>query len=123
GIVTTPSDFGVRGERPTHPELLDFLATELIKNGWKLKPIHKLIMTSAVYQTASTVDETKLRADRDNTLFWHRPARRLDAEAIRDSLLAISGQLDEKMYGPGTLDDGSRRRSIYFTMKHSKLIP
>ncbi|HEX3152845.1 MAG TPA: PSD1 and planctomycete cytochrome C domain-containing protein, partial [Gemmataceae bacterium] len=70
GIVATPSDFGVRGERPTHPELLDFLANELIRNGWKLKPIHKLIMTSAVYQTASTPDESKLKADRDNTLIW-----------------------------------------------------
>ena len=87
GIVATPSDFGVRGERPTHPELLDYLATELIRNGWKLKPIHKLIVTSAVYQTASTPDEAKIKSDRDNTLFWHRPARRLDAEAIRDSLL------------------------------------
>jgi hypothetical protein len=123
GIVGTPSDFGVRGERPSHPELLDFLATELIKNGWKLKPIHKLIVTSAVYQTASTADEAKLKADRDNTLFWHRPARRLEAEAIRDSLLFISGQLDDRMYGPGTLEETSRRRSIYFTMKRSKLIP
>src|SRR5205814_9152137 len=70
GIVATPSDFGVRGERPTHPELLDFLATELIKNGWKLKPIHKLIMTSAVYETASAVDEAKLQADRDTRHFW-----------------------------------------------------
>jgi len=123
GIVATPSDFGVRGERPTHPELLNYLATELIKNGWKLKPIHKLIMTSAVYQTASTLDEAKSKIDRDNSLFWHRPARRLDAEAIRDSLLFISGQLDETEYGPGTLDEASRRRSIYFTMKRSKLIP
>jgi hypothetical protein len=123
GIVATPSDFGVRGERPSHPELLDFLATELVKNGWKLKPIHKLIMTSTVYQTTSTADEAKLKADRDNSLFWHRPARRLDAEAIRDSLLFVSGQLDEKMYGPGTLEESSRRRSIYFTMKRSKLIP
>jgi cytochrome c553 len=122
GIVATPSDFGIRGEKPTHPELLDFLANELIRNGWKLKPIHKLIVTSAVYQTASTPDETRAKADRDNTLFWHRPAKRLDAEAIRDSLLFISGQLDETMHGPGTLEESSRRRSIYFTMKRSKLI-
>jgi Protein of unknown function (DUF1549)/Protein of unknown function (DUF1553)/Planctomycete cytochrome C len=123
GMVATPSDFGVRGERPTHPELLDFLARELIRSGWRLKPIHKLIMTSAVYQAASTPDEPKLKADRDNTLCWRRPARRLEAEAIRDSMLSVSGQLDERMFGPGTLDEGSKRRSIYFTMKRSHLIP
>jgi hypothetical protein len=123
GIVATPSDFGVRGERPTHPELLHFLANELIRNGWKLKPIHKLIVTSAVYQTASASDEANVKADRENALFWRHPARRLDAEAIRDSLLYVSGQLDERMYGPGTLEESSRRRSIYFTMKRSKLVP
>lgn len=123
GIVATPSDFGVRGEQPTHPELLDYLAGELIRNGWRLKSIHKLIVTSAVYQTTATADEAKLRLDRDNTLCWRHASRRLEAEAIRDSLLAISGQLDLTMYGPGTLDDASRRRSIYFTMKRSKLIP
>jgi mono/diheme cytochrome c family protein len=123
GIVATPSDFGVRGAPPTHPELLDFLAAELIRNGWKLKPIHKLILTSAVYQTAATADEARTKADPDNALFWRHPARRLDAEAIRDSLLFVSGQLDERMYGPGTLDEASRRRSIYFTMKRSRLIP
>jgi hypothetical protein len=123
GIVATPSDFGVRGEKPTHPELLDYLAGELIRNGWKLKPIHKLIMTSAVYQQTADSDEAKVKADRDNTFFWRHNTRRLEAEAIRDSLLAISGQLDETMYGPGTLDEGSKRRSIYFTMKRSRLIP
>jgi hypothetical protein len=123
GIVATPSDFGVRGERPTHPELLDYLAGELIRNGWRLKPIHKLIVTSAAYQTTSTADEARLKLDRDNTLCWRHPSRRLEAEAIRDSLLAISGQLDLTMYGPGTLEESSKRRSIYFTMKRSKLIP
>jgi hypothetical protein len=123
GIVATPSDFGVRGSPPTHPELLDFLAAELIRNGWRLKPIHKLIVTSAVYQTASAADESRFTEDRDNSLFWRRPARRLDAEAIRDSLLAVSGQLDETIFGPGTLDEASKRRSIYFTMKRSKLVP
>jgi hypothetical protein len=123
GIVATPSDFGVRGEPPTHPELLDYLAGELIRNGWRLKPIHKLILTSAVYRTTSTADDAKLQADRDNTLFWRRPSRRLTAESIRDSLLFVGGQLDERMYGPGTLDEASKRRSIYFTMKRSKLIP
>jgi mono/diheme cytochrome c family protein len=123
GIVATPSDFGVRGDPPTHPELLDFLASELIRNGWKLKPIHELIVTSAAYQTASTANESKVTVDRENRLFWRHPARRLNAEAIRDSLLFISGQLDDRMFGPGTLEESSRRRSIYFTMKRSKLIP
>ena len=123
GLVATPSDFGVRGEAPTHPELLDWLATELIRNGWHLKPIHKLLMTSAFYQIGSQRDEAKRKIDPENKLFWRRPSRRLEAEVIRDSLLAISGTLDPRQFGPGTLDESSRRRSIYFTVKRSKLIP
>jgi mono/diheme cytochrome c family protein len=123
GLVATPSDFGIRGEKPTHPELLDFLAGELIRNGWKLKPIHKLIMASSAYRQSSAIDEAKVAIDRDNALFWRRPVKRLEAEAIRDSLLAVGGVLDESMYGPGTLDEGSKRRSVYFTVKRSKLIP
>ena len=123
GIVATPSDFGVRGETPTHPELLDFLAGELIRNGWKLKPLHKLITTSAVYQQSSAADDAKIKADAGNALCWRHPAKRLEAEAIRDSLLFVGGLLDAKMYGPGTLDENSKRRSIYFTMKRSRLIP
>jgi hypothetical protein len=123
GIVATPSDFGHRGEPPTHPELLDWLATELIKNDWHLKPIHKLIMTSAVYQQSSHVDEAKARIDRENKLLWRKPLHRLEGEVIRDSLLAVSGELDDKMFGPGTLDPASKRRSIYFTIKRSKLMP
>ncbi len=123
GIVATPSDFGNRGERPTHPELLDWLATELIKNGWRLKPIHKLIMTSAVYRQSSQFDEAKAKLDSENKLFWHRSVRRLEAEIIRDAMLAVSGELDPKRFGPGTLDPSSKLRSIYFTVKRSKLIP
>jgi hypothetical protein len=123
GIVATPSDFGQRGERPTHPELLDWLASELIANGWRLKPIHKLIMTSAVYRQSSDEDEAKLKLDRDNKWFWRRPARRLEGEVIRDSLLAVGNLLDARMYGPGTLDEASPRRSIYFTVKRSKMVP
>ncbi len=123
GLVTTPSDFGVRGDAPTHPELLDYLAGELIKNGWKLKAIHKLIMTSAVYQESTHVEEASARLDRDNKLYWRQPARRLEAEIIRDAILSVSGELDAKMFGPGTLDEKSKRRSIYFTVKRSKLVP
>jgi len=123
GIVATPNDFGVQGEPPTHPELLDYLAGELIKGGWKLKPIHKLIMTSAVYMQGSQATEAALKADPSNKLWGRRPARRLEAEAIRDSLLAVSGTLDTTLYGPGTLDENSPRRSVYLTVKRSRLIP
>ncbi|MBL8793254.1 MAG: DUF1553 domain-containing protein [Planctomycetia bacterium] len=123
GIVATPNDFGVQGEPPTHPELLDYLAGELIKNGWKLKPLHKLIMRSAVYQQTGDASDANLKADPANKLWWRRPARRLEAEAIRDGLLAVSGALDVTMYGPGTLDENSLRRSVYLTVKRSKLVP
>jgi hypothetical protein len=123
GIVATPSEFGSRGEPPSHPELLDWLAWQLIQGGWRLKPIHKLIMSSSVYLESSTIDEFKVRLDRDNRLFWHRPRLRLEAEIVRDALLAVSGEMDAKMFGPGTLDESSRRRSIYFTIKRSKLLP
>ncbi len=123
GIVATPSDFGTRGEPPTHPQLLDYLAGELIKNGWHLKPIHKLIMESAVYAQSAAGDDSKAKLDPHNKLCWHNPTRRLEAEVIRDALLAVSGTLDRTLYGPGTLDPGSKRRSIYFTVKRSKLMP
>jgi mono/diheme cytochrome c family protein len=123
GIVATPSDFGLQGEKPTHPELLDFLARELIRGGWRLKPIHRLIMTSAVYRQSADWDEARASKDRENTLFWRRPVRRLEAEIIRDAMLAASGSLDATPFGPGTLDMNHRRRSIYFFVKRSKLIP
>jgi hypothetical protein len=123
GIVGTPSDFGVQGERPSHPELLDWLATELIRGGWRLKPLHKLIMTSAVYRQGGDFDDAKFKADPENKLCWRHPPRRLEAEVIRDSLLAVTGTLDRRMFGEGTLDQGMTRRSIYFTIKRSQLIP
>ncbi len=123
GIAATVSDFGLRGEPPSHPELLDFLASELIRTGWKLKPIHKLIVISDAYRQASAVDEAKVKVDPDNRLFGRYEVRRLEAEVIRDSILVVGGLLDDRMFGPGTLDESSRRRSIYFTMKRSKLIP
>src|SRR5262249_47991285 len=115
GIVATPSDFGSRGEPPTHPELLDWLATELIARGWKLKEMHKLIMSSAVYLQSSHADEAHMNTDRDNKLFWRRPGQRLEAEVVRDNLLSLGELLDPAMFGSGTLDEASRRRSIYFT--------
>jgi hypothetical protein len=123
GLVATPSDFGARGDRPTHPEVLDYLAGELIKHNWRLHPIHKLIMTSAVYTQGSRADEARANVDRENKLLWHFPPRRLEAEVIRDTLLSVGGDLDAKQFGPGTLDPASKRRSIYFTVKRSKLMP
>ncbi len=123
GLVATPSDFGARGERPTHPELLDWLAAELIKGGWKLKPIHKLIMTSAVYLQSGEPNAANQKTDPDNNLWWRRPSQRLEAEIIRDALLAVSGSLDRKLFGPSTRQDQTPRRSIYLTVKRSELIP
>jgi len=123
GIVGTPNDFGAQGDAPTHPELLDYLAGELIKNGWKLRPIHKLIMTSAVYAQSGEINAANQKLDPQNRLWWRRPARRLEAEAVRDNLLAVAGTLDAKMFGPGTLDANSQRRSVYLTVKRSQMIP
>jgi hypothetical protein len=123
GIVATPSDFGTRGAPPTHPELLDFLASELVKGGWRLKPLHRLILLSSAYQISGDYDPDKAAADPDNVLLWRRPQRRLEAEAVRDTMLSVSGLLDPATYGRGTLDPASRRRSVYFTVKRSNLIP
>lgn len=123
GIVTTPSDFGAQGERPTHPELLDYLAGELIRDGWRLKPLHKLIMMSKVYQEETRSTPEQVAADPNNVLFSHRTRLRLEGEAIRDSILAVSGLIDPTMYGPGTLDTAMKRRAIYFQIKRSQLPP
>ncbi len=123
GIVATPNDFGFQGERPTHPELLDWLATDLVQNGWRLKRMHRQIMTSAVYRQTTESDAAGKKVDPENLLHWRRTPVRLDAEPIRDAMLAVSGLLDPTMYGPGSLDESMRRRSVYFFIKRSKLIP
>ena len=122
GLVSTPSDFGTQGARPSNPELLDWLARQLISGGWKLKPIQKLIMTSATYRQGTHASADLLAADPDNTLFGRQQRHRLEAEPIRDSMLFVAGALDPRMFGPGTLDERMRRRSIYFTVKRSQLI-
>ena len=128
GLAATPNDFGTRGDRPTHPQLLDWLASTLIANGWHLKSIHRLILTSATYRmgyqspvSASVRNGT--HPDPQNLLYWRREPKRLEAEAIRDSLLAVSGRLDSTMHGPGTLNQEHPRRSIYLRIKRSRLIP
>ncbi|MFM7561949.1 MAG: DUF1549 and DUF1553 domain-containing protein, partial [Planctomycetota bacterium] len=124
GIVATPNDFGTVGERPTHPELLDYLAGELIRSDWRLKPIHHAICTSDTYlQGNKLAGDPRLAVDLDNHFVWYQSPRRLEAEAIRDAMLSASGQLDRTMYGPGTLDQNMRRRSVYFFIKRSGLIP
>jgi len=123
GLVATPNDFGYQSEPPTHPELLDWLAFRLIENGWCLKPMHKLILSSAAWRQSSSYDGTKAAKDLDNQLLWRFTPRRLEGEVIRDSLLTVSGQLDKTMYGKGTLDERTKRRSVYFFIKRSRLIP
>jgi hypothetical protein len=101
GFVETSEDFGVQGEPPTHPELLDWLATEFLARGQSIKELHRLILRSAVYQQSSQNDLSSARIDADNRLLWRMNRQRVDAESLRDSVLAISGKLDHRMGGPG----------------------
>jgi len=145
GIVRTPSDFGVRGDRPSHPDLLDWLAVQLIEDGWSLKKMHKRILMSAVYQQDTTFDAAKNEIDPDNRLWWRRRPIRMESEILRDTMLAVSGNLNRSMYGPGiqprlhpdliatgstqkwpTLEeDGPKtwRRSVYIFIRRSVLMP
>jgi hypothetical protein len=100
GLVGTPSDFGFLGERPSHPELLDWLASEFMRNGWRLKPLHRLIVTSAVYRQSSLHRPEVDAFDPDNRLLGRMPVRRLEAETIRDSVLAACGRMSDTLYGP-----------------------
>jgi mono/diheme cytochrome c family protein len=121
GLVATPSDFGKQGDPPSHPELLDWLAGELIRGGWRLKPIHRLIVTSAAYRQSSVVDPAKATVDPHNRLLWRFNRRRLEGEAIRDTLLSLAGKLDPSLYGRAGRDEASPRRSLYLEVKRSKL--
>jgi hypothetical protein len=111
GIAATPSDLGVRGEYPSHPELLDWLATELVAQGWRLKPLHRLMVTSATYRQSSLIPRSGPTAllqkaaadDPENALLWRMNRRRLEAESLRDAMLAVSGELNPKPGGPGVL--------------------
>jgi hypothetical protein len=117
GLVETPSDFGRNGARPSHPELLDWLASEFVRSGWSVKHLHRLIVLSATYRQSSSTGGnrenrvlkqapllpplTPVQIDADDRLLWHFPSRRLESEPIRDSMLAVSGKLNLKMYGRG----------------------
>ena len=101
GIVPTASDFGTRGEPPTHPELLDWLATQFVQSGWRIKPMHKLMLTSATYQQSSLPTAAAKDKDPNNRWFSHMNRQRLEGEIIRDNLLAVSGRLNRQLGGPG----------------------
>jgi hypothetical protein len=113
GIVRTPSNFGKQGEKPTHPELLDFLADRFVKSGWSIKQMHREILLSAAYQQRSAPSAETLNFDADNRLFSRMNRKRLEAEAIRDNLLAVTGRTDFTMGGPSTRDLASPRRTLY----------
>ena len=100
GIVRTPSNFGKLGERPTHPELLDWLATEFVRQGWSVKSMHRLMMKSEAYRMSSDDAAAGMAADPENKLLWRMPRARLEAEVIRDNILAVAGSLDRTLEGP-----------------------
>ena len=125
GLVRTPSNFGALGERPTHPELLDYLASRFIASGWSIKTLHREIMLSATYQMSSRFDATADEVDPDNKLLWRMNRRRLEVEAWRDAMLAVSGTLDRTLGGP-SLDlnaADNRRRTLYGTVSRHELNP
>jgi hypothetical protein len=115
-MVATPGDFGLRSEPPTHPELLDHLAAQFLADGWSIKALHRRIMLSSVYQQRSD-DRPEARAiDPENALYWRMNRRRLDFEATRDALLAVAGQLDNRIGGPpmsGLTGTDAHRRTLY----------
>jgi len=150
GIVRTPSDFGKNGERPTHPELLDFLARQFVESGWDVKAMQRLILTSNTYRQASeNPNYASNTVDPDNRLLWRFNRQRLEAEAIRDSVLAVSGRLNQELGGPSVFpalpadladfarygrtgglmwepnenDTDARRRSIYIFQRRSLPLP
>jgi hypothetical protein len=100
GLVRTVNDFGARCDPPTHPELLEWLTSEFVKGGWRLKPLHRLIMTSSVYLQDTAFDAAKAKADPDNRLLWRRRPQRIESEILRDAMLAVSGTLNLQMFGP-----------------------
>ncbi|HEY1083152.1 MAG TPA: DUF1553 domain-containing protein, partial [Prosthecobacter sp.] len=134
GLVSTTSDFGLRGEAPSHPELLDWLAQEFIRSGWSFKHMHRLIMTSRTYRLSSQDEEANVAGDPGNALYWKFTRQRLDAESLRDTLLQISGALDPApqtapfpfppvkdwkytQHHPFKDDYPSRKRSVYMMVK------
>jgi Protein of unknown function (DUF1553)/Protein of unknown function (DUF1549) len=120
GIVATPSNFGVKGTPPTHPELLDWLASEFQRSGGSTKHLHRLIVLSRTYRQASHPHAGNEKLDPENLYLWHWRPRRLEAETIRDSLLAVSGELDRTPGGPSDTDEQTLRRSLYLFQKRDQ---
>ena len=123
GIVPTPADFGRNGRPPSHPQLLDWLASEFVARGWSMKAIHRLLVTSSTYRMASTPDVANAKLDQDNFFLWRMNSRRLEAEAVRDNLLFVCGSLDLAMGGPEidhNLGLTSKRRSLYLRLAAEK---
>ncbi len=131
GLVDTPGDFGALSNPPSHPALLDWLAVELVESGWSLKALHRLIMNSSVYRQSSRRDPAKDGVDSENRLLGRYPVRRLDAESLRDAILAVSGGLDGRLHGPSVAvaedavgqvspGDGPPRRSVYLQVRRSR---
>ena len=134
GIVKSLGNFGRTGTPPSHPELLDWLATEFVRQGWDLKAMHRLIMTSSAYRQSSTVTATRAQADPDNVLLSRMPMKRMQAELLYDSLVMMSGRLNDTRYGPPepvqVRDDGlvtpistdkGWRRSIYVAQRRTEV--
>jgi mono/diheme cytochrome c family protein len=123
GLVGSASNFGALGERPSHPELLDWLARRFVASGWSLKTLHREILLSSVYQQSSRFDSQGFARDPGNTLLWRMNRRRLDVEAWRDAMLAVAGRLDRTMAGPSLSLDaaGNRRRTAYAAVSRHDL--
>jgi hypothetical protein len=124
GLVRTPSDFGFRGDPPTHPELLDYLAIKFVQSGWSLKSLHRMIMTSAAYRQASADNEAGRKVDPENQLLWRMNRRRLEIESLRDSMLAAAGRLDLTMGGIPfslTAQPSVPRRALYGFIERGRI--
>ena len=122
GIVDTPSNFGMTGERPTDPELLEYLASYFVKNGMSLKKLHRAIMLTTVYQLGTEDDKANYAKDAGDRFYWRANRRRMDAEELRDSVLQVAGNLDDAMGGPSTaLTPAFTRRTVYGAVSRYKL--
>jgi hypothetical protein len=122
-IVPSVTDFGRNGRPPSHPALLDWLAAEFMERGWRMKQMHRLIVTSSTYRMASTPDDADLARDRDNIYLWRMNSRRLEAEAVRDCIFHVAGKLDLTMGGPDiphSKGQTTPRRSVYFQHAQEK---
>ncbi len=122
GLVDTPSNFGITGERPTNPELLEYLAATFVKSGQSIKKLHKEVMLSSVYQLASENEASNFAKDSGNRFYWRYEKKRLDAEQLRDSVMLVAGNLDPSLGGPsGDLKPGFLRRTVYGKVSRYKL--